>query len=142
MKDIFALRVGDPHGDGHGRYDIFYYRWVSSLEELECDSGYAAFDQTYQLGRNLMNGPDDFLDGHRMDMALFEDILDEVRQYDSALVTSIEKESSAMGDKVDLDVHSYLKICIALATIGYGAVLPIESVHIRNVDLNGYDMYN
>lgn len=142
MKDIFAVRVGDTSGDGHGRSDIWYYRWVGDLDELECTDARMAFNQVLSLGKNIMSLPENLIEGHEVNFEVFEKILEYTSSFNTELVAAIAEGCDEWENGIAVTAESYLNLCLAIATVGYGAVLPIETVDVPTQDLGGYDLYN
>lgn len=141
MKDVFSLRIGDTSGDGHGIQDVEHYRWTGNLDELEMDDAAMAFDQVHHLGLNTLGMQGRHFTEKKVDKDDFDRIVSYVSSYDPKLASSLLEEPAVRNDAYYLNVDSFIKLHLAIATVGYGGVLPIRRENISTIELGGYDLF-
>lgn len=140
FDNLFDLLVGDTSQDGHSKVNRYLFQWVGDMADLDYDSAGQAFENLFSLGRNIMALPKELLYEKYMPEAHYSKILEYAEQFDPKLVERIQSECTLMSGSVRLNEDSYLSIMLAIATVGYGSVLPIKSVNIHSIDLGGYDI--
>lgn len=140
FDNLFDLLVGDTSRDGHGQVNRYPFQWVGDMADLDYDSAGEAFENLLSLGRNIMAIPKDMLYEKYIPEAYYSKILEYAEQFDPKLVERIQGECTITSGSVRLHEESYLSIMLAIATVGYGSVLPIKSVNIHSIDLGGYDI--
>ena len=140
FDNLFDLLVGDTSQDGHSKVNRYLFQWVGDMADLDYDSAGQAVENLFSLGRNIMAIPKDMLYEKYMPEAHYSKILEYTEQFDPKLVERIQSECTLMSGSVRLNEDSYLSIMLAIATVGYGSVLPIKSVNIHSIDLGGYDI--
>lgn len=140
FDNLFDLLVGDTSQDGHGKVNRYPFQWVGDMADLDYDSAGEAFENLLALGRNIMAIPKDMLYEKYIPEAYYSKIVEYTEQFDPKLVERIQGECTLMSGSVRLHEESYLSIMLAIATVGYGSVLPIKSVNIHSIDLGGYDI--
>ena len=140
FDNLFDLLVGDTSQDGHSKVNRYLFQWVGDMADLDYDSAGQAFENLFSLGRNIMSLPKELLYEKYMPEAHYSKILEYAEQFDPKLVERIQGECTLLSGSVRLHEDSYLSIMLAIATVGYGSVLPIKSVNIHSIDLSGYDI--
>lgn len=140
FDNLFDLLVGDTSQDGHSKVNRYLFQWVGDMADLDYDSAGQAFENLFSLGRNIMALPEELLYEKYMPEAHYSKILEYAEQFDPKLVERIQGECTLLSGSVRLHEDSYLSIMLAIATVGYGSVLPIKSVNIHSIDLGGYDI--
>lgn len=140
FDNLFDLLVGDTSQDGHSKVNRYLFQWVGDMADLDYDSAGEAFENLLALGRNIMAIPKDMLYEKYIPEAYYSKILEYAEQFDPKLVERIQSECTLLSGSVRLHEDSYLSIMLAIATVGYGSVLPIKPVEIKSIDLGGYSI--
>lgn len=141
MENIFSIDIGDTSRDGHGIIQPHYFKWLIPIEDKEePESGAQSFQTCFQLGKNIMGFSRNqiFLLDRQVARFSVDRVLEYVEDIDKALAEHIRSEVTLSDIDVRFGPDSWLKFNLAIATVGFGAPLPIQSIQIESFDAGGY----